>query len=162
MSFIPKFMRTPTWALLGTGFVGSSIYMTYKSRLDSRLEHTLVEESVHLLENNQEVLEIIGAPIMVESSIRNRADLGDNISNFTYYVSGPRGKLKVELAACARNLSALGVNSKGKQILKEINQGTKSVESQQSDKGKSGFLGFFGSSQSHTTGPQIASGDANS
>lgn len=45
-------MRTPTWALLGTGFVGSSIYMTYKSRLDARLEHTLVEESVHLLENN--------------------------------------------------------------------------------------------------------------
>lgn len=51
---------------------------------------------------------------MVESSIRNRADLGDNISNFTYYVSGPRGKLKVELAACARNLSSLGINSKGK------------------------------------------------
>jgi len=65
---------------------------------------------------------------MVESSIRNRADLGDNISNFTYYVSGPRGKLKVELAACARNLSSLGINSKGKQILKEINQGTRSSE----------------------------------
>lgn len=52
MSFIPKFMRNPTWALLGTGFVGSGIYMTYKSKLDSRLEHNLVEESVHLLENN--------------------------------------------------------------------------------------------------------------
>lgn len=65
---------------------------------------------------------------MVESSIRNRADLGDNISNFTYYVSGPRGKLKVELAACARNLSTLGVNSKGKQILKELNSGTRTIE----------------------------------
>jgi hypothetical protein len=123
MSYIPKFMRTPTWALLGTGFVGSTIYMSYKYKLDNRLKHTLVDESIHLLENNEEVLQLIGAPIIVESSMRNRADLGDNINNFTYYVSGPRGKLRVELAACARNLTGLGVNTKGKQILKSLNSG---------------------------------------
>jgi hypothetical protein len=123
MNFLPKFMRTPTWALLGTGFVGSTIYMTYKNKLDNRLNHTLVEESIHLLENNEEVLELVGAPIMVESSLRNRADLGDNINNFTYYVSGPRGKLRVELASCARNLSGLGPNSKGKKLLRDLNEG---------------------------------------
>jgi hypothetical protein len=97
--------------------------MTYKNKLDQRLQHTLVQESIHLLENNEEVLELVGAPIMVESSMRNRADLGDNINNFTYFVSGPRGKLRVELASCARNLSGLGPNSKGKKVLKDLNSG---------------------------------------
>jgi hypothetical protein len=110
-------MKTPTWALLGTGFIGSTVYMTYKNQLDNRLNHTLIEESIHLLENNEEVLQIVGAPILVESSLRNRADLGDNINNFTYFVSGPRGKLRVELAACARSLSGIGVSSKGKKAI---------------------------------------------
>ena len=121
MSFIPKFMKTPTWALLGTGFIGSTVYMTYKNQLDNRLNHTLIEESIHLLENNEEVLQIVGAPILVESSLRNRADLGDNINNFTYFVSGPRGKLRVELAACARSLSGIGVSSKGKKAIQDLN-----------------------------------------
>ena len=123
MNFLPKFMRTPTWALLGTGFVGSTIYMTYKSRLDTKLNHTLVQESIHLLENNEEVIELVGAPLIVDSNMRNRADIGDNISNFTYYVSGPRGQMRVELASCARNLSGLGPNSKGKQLLEDLNSG---------------------------------------
>lgn len=144
-------MRTPTWALLGTGFVGSTIYMSYKNRLDNQLNHTLVEESIHLLENNDEVVELIGAPIMVESSMRNRADLGDNINNFTYYVSGPRGKLRVELASCARNLSGIGVNSKGKKVLKDLNNGqtieqATSVSTEQSGS-SSGWFGWISSSK---------------
>ena len=163
MSFLPKFMRTPTWALLGTGFVGSTIYMSYKNRLDNQLNHTLVEESIHLLENNDGVVELIGAPIMVESSMRNRADLGDNINNFTYYVSGPRGKLRVELASCARNLSGIGVNSKGKKVLKDLNSG-KSIDQvsnagSESTSSSSGWFGWITTSDKTSTPVTVDAAD---
>lgn len=113
-------MRTPTWAILGSGVTGSLIYMTYKKKLDTRLRNPIVEESLHLLENNDEVIEMIGAPITIQSSIRNRADIGEDISNFSYFVTGPRGKLQVELASCSRKLESLGPNLKGKKLLEEI------------------------------------------
>lgn len=121
MNFIPKFMRSPTWAMTGAGITGSLIYMTYKRRVDNLLLNPLVEESIHLLENNEEVIEMIGAPIVIDSSIRNRADIGTDISNFSYRVSGPRGRLRVELATCSRKHDSLGPNLKGKKILEEKN-----------------------------------------
>lgn len=119
MKFIPKFMRTPTWAIIGSGVTGSLIYMTYKKKIDNRLSNPIVEESIHLLENNEEVIQMIGAPIILESSIRNRADIGDDISNFSYQVSGPRGKLRIELASCSRKHESLGPSLKGKKFLKK-------------------------------------------
>lgn len=122
MKFIPKFMKTPTWAILGTGITGGLVFMSYKKRLDNRLSNPIVEEAIHLLENNDEVIEMIGAPILVESSVRNRADIGDDISNFAYTIGGPRGKLRVELASCSRKHGSLGPNLDGKKILENSNK----------------------------------------
>ena len=119
MSFIPKFMRTPTWGILGLSLTGGVTYMTYKYQLDQSLRHPLVEEAIHLLENNEEVLEIVGAPVMIDSSVRNRADIGSDISNFSFKVTGPRGNVKVEMASCSRKLQSLGPNLAGKNLLKE-------------------------------------------
>lgn len=80
---------------------------------------------------------------MVQSSMRNRADLGDNINNFTYLVNGPRGKLRVELASCAKTLSGLGPNQQGKKLLKDLNNNEKVTETQPEHTSPSSSGGFF-------------------
>ena len=118
---IPKFMRSTTWLTGGLGTVGGLIYMVYSHRLENRLKHPIVEEAIHLLENNEEVLQLAGAPLVVDTYFRNSAEITPEIANFKFKVKGPRSKFTVELSACSKKLEALGPNSKGKALLRERN-----------------------------------------
>ena len=62
---------------------------------------------------------MIGVPLVVEPSIGSRVSLADDRANFSYKVRGPRGKLNVELAGMSTTLEDVGVNSKGKAIIKD-------------------------------------------
>lgn len=119
--YIPTFMRNPTYFALGTAAVGTLVYTLYSQRLDKKLSHPLVKESILLLQNNDEVVQLIGVPIMLEQTIGSRASLSDDAGHFSYKVRGPRGKLAVEMAGQSLPHSQLGPNQKGKIQMKATN-----------------------------------------
>lgn len=119
--YIPSFMRNPTYFALGTGAFGTLLYTLYSQRLDKKLSHPLVKESILLLQNNDEVVQLIGVPIMLEQTIGSRASVSQDAGHFSYKVRGPRGKLAVEMAGQSLPLSQLGPNPKGKILLKSTN-----------------------------------------
>eukprot|EP01017_Pseudomicrothorax_dubius_P023237 TRINITY_DN24903_c0_g1_i1.p1 TRINITY_DN24903_c0_g1~~TRINITY_DN24903_c0_g1_i1.p1 ORF type:complete len:289 (-),score=73.65 TRINITY_DN24903_c0_g1_i1:34-900(-) len=51
-----------------------------------------------MIRSSQKIYELIGYPISMDQSIRNRFYIGDNISSFTFYIRGPKGLMSVELA----------------------------------------------------------------
>lgn len=113
---IPAFMRNPTYFVLGAGGLGTLVYTYFKQRTDAKLGHPLVKESVLLLQNNDEIVQLIGVPILIEPTIGTRAAVSDEVANFSYKVRGPRGKVNVELAGQNLKLGDLGPGPKVKKI----------------------------------------------
>lgn len=114
---IPPFMRNPTYFVLAAGGVGTLVYTFFKQRTDSKLSHPLVKESILLLQNNDEIVQLIGVPIVIEPTIGTRAAVSSEIANFSFKVRGPRGKVAVELAGQNLPLSEIGPNAKAKAAL---------------------------------------------
>lgn len=118
-SFIPPFMRNSSFAALGAMTFGTVVYTVAKQRADRKLAHPLVKETVLLLQNNDDVVQLIGVPILVDPAITARASVADDVSNFSFKVRGPRGKLVVELAGLSAQLRELGPNERGREALKK-------------------------------------------
>lgn len=112
--FIPSFMKNPTYFVLGAGGFGTLVYTFFQQRTDAKLSHPLVKESILLLQNNDEIVQLIGVPIVVEPTIGTRASVAAEVANFSYKVRGPRGKVAVELAGQNLPLNELGPNAKAK------------------------------------------------
>ena len=119
MNFIPKYMRNPTWYVLGLGSTGFLIYMVARQNIDRKFKQPIIEESLNLLENNPEVFEVTGAPLLVEPKINNSASIGDDVMNFSFTVRGPRGKMNVELGADSRPLRDIGMSQESKNFAKK-------------------------------------------
>lgn len=129
-SFIPPFMRNSSYAILGTATFGTLMYTYAKQRIDSQLSHPLVKETVLLLQNNDDVVQLIGVPILVDPAISARASVADDVSNFSFKVRGPRGKLLIEVAGMSAHLKDLGVNERAKEaIRKEVEAKTGKFDS---------------------------------
>ena len=123
--FIPPFMRNANYAILGAGALGTVVYTVAKQRVDIKLSHPLVKESILLLQNNDDIVQLIGVPIVIEPTIGSRASVSEDVSNFSFKVRGPRGKLSVEIAGVSAPLKDLGVGATGReQIKREIENKT--------------------------------------
>ena len=117
-------VKNKLYASMIVGGTGIIAYNFYRQRIDYKMRHPLVRESVLLMQNNDDVVQMIGVPLVVEPSIGSRVSLADDRANFSYKVRGPRGTLNVELAGMSTTLDQVGVNSKGKAIIKdEVNKG---------------------------------------
>ncbi len=105
--------------MLGAGGIGTLVYTFFQQRTDAKLSHPLIKESILLLQNNDEIVQLIGVPIVIEPTIGTRAAISGEVANFSYKVRGPRGKVAVELAGQGLPLRELGPNAKAKAGLKE-------------------------------------------
>lgn len=119
LSFIPPFMRHPTYAILGVTGVGVLAYNIFRQNTDRKLKHPLIRESVLLMQNNDDIVQAIGVPIVVESSLGSRVAIADDRANFSYKVKGPRGKINVEVAGMSAKLNELGPNIKGQTFIQQ-------------------------------------------
>jgi hypothetical protein len=114
------FKSSPMYlGLLGVG--GSVTMLYYRQRLDSKLDHPLVKESLRIMETNPDITEMIGQPLSVQSTLRSRASIGVEVCSFSYKVQGPRGSLDIELAGCASEHQKIGPDKYSKGKLKEVN-----------------------------------------
>jgi hypothetical protein len=120
-NFIPTFMRSPTYAVMGMGMIGVGGWNYYRQYIDKQLKHPLVRESIFLLQNNDDVVQLIGVPISLSSSNSGATiKVSEDVANFSFYVNGPRGKLRIEMAGISNNLSQLkstGPSQTKKEIL---------------------------------------------
>lgn len=116
-SFLPSFLRNGTFASMIIGTGGILTYTGYKQHLDKKLSHPLVKESILLLQNNEEVLKLIGVPITVEPTISTSATVKDDVAFFSFRVRGPRGKLTIEISGLGASLKDIGINAKGKAMI---------------------------------------------
>lgn len=113
-NFIPTFMRSPTYAVMGLGMVGVGGWNYYRQQIDRQLKHPLVRESIFLLQNNDDVVQLIGLPISVSGSNSGASiNVSEDVANFSYYVDGPRGKLRIEMAGISNTLSQLKPTAAG-------------------------------------------------
>ena len=88
--------------LFYVGMGGVLGYCYLRDNLDRKQEHPLVQEAMVWLEANKEITDYIGSPIAMKTKWNNRASIDDTVANFNFEITGPRGKLSVELAgSCA-------------------------------------------------------------
>jgi len=57
---------------------------------------------------------LIGTPVRLVSSIKNRGYIGDENASFSFKVKGPRGQLDIELSGVAQTLDNIGMTREAK------------------------------------------------
>lgn len=107
-------MRNGNTVIIGVGVTGTLIYTGWSQRIDRRMNHPLIKEGLMLLQNNDDVVQLIGAPVLPKIGLFSRAAIGEEFCNFTLKVKGPRGVLDVELAGVAALHKDIGVSALGK------------------------------------------------
>ena len=113
-SYVPKFMRTAQMKMFIQGTGGYSVWLYYKDTNDAKMNHPLVIESMKYLESKKDVCELIGTPVRLVSSIKNRGYIGDENASFSFKVKGPRGQLDIELSGVAQTLDNIGMTREAK------------------------------------------------
>jgi len=92
---------------IGTMFISGSGYFYFRHQNDKKFEHPVFKESLRIMEQNSQVIDLIGFPIYIDTGLKSRATLTDKILNSSFPVKGPRGYLNVELAGEAKPQQAI-------------------------------------------------------
>lgn len=123
-NFIPTFMRSPTYAVMGLGMAGVLGWNYHRQHVNNQLKHPLVRESIFLLQNNDDVVQLIGLPISLSGSNSGASiNVSEDVANFSFYVNGPRGKLRIEMAGISNTLSQLKPNAAGSDVKERLELG---------------------------------------
>ena len=116
--YIPKFMKTFQMKMFLLGVTGFSTYKYYEQRNEEKMNHPIIHESIRYLETKKDVRELIGTPIHLVHTVKNRAYSDKDSANFSFKVKGPRGELKVELSGISQTLDNIGLTREAKDYLK--------------------------------------------
>lgn len=92
------FRSAPNTLITFFGLAGTT-YFVFRYNNDNQFEHAVIRESLRLLTQNTQVIEMIGYPInVVPGLLSSRASISERGSLYQFAVRGPRGKLNVSLS----------------------------------------------------------------
>ena len=99
--------------LTSLGISGTGYFIARYTN-DRRFENPAVQEGIRRLSQNPQIVELIGYPLaLISSLVNNRAVYKGNESNYYFLVRGPRGKLNVSLAGEWKTQGELGQDDEG-------------------------------------------------
>lgn len=107
-------------------FVSGTGYFYFRHQNEKKFDHPVFKESLRVLEQNSQVIDLIGFPIYIDTGFKSRATVTDKILNSSFPVKGPRGYLNVELAGEAKPQMAIEAS------LERVKSGELSEEARQS------------------------------
>ena len=94
--------------LTSLGISGTGYFIARYTN-ERRFESPAIQEAIRRLSQNPQIIELIGYPLaLVSSLVNNRAVIKGNESNYYFLVRGPRGKLNVSLAGEWKTQGELG------------------------------------------------------
>jgi len=80
------------------GFSGTGYFIARYTN-EQRFNNAAVQEAIRLLSANTQIVELIGYPIgLVSTVVGNRAIISDQGSSYFFLVRGPRGRLNISLS----------------------------------------------------------------
>lgn len=97
-NFFP--FKTPTNFLITFTTVSSTGYCIYRYNLDKKFEHSVIKESLRLINTSRQLIEMLGYPIDIRMGVTKcRVDITPNANVYEFVVHGPRASISVSMVA---------------------------------------------------------------